>query len=191
MSPQQTAPVACPYCLCAVEADDAPFVCPGCRYRYHGECYEKLGGCAVDGCEKAVEVKKAAIPHTHWGATTKKCPICAETIPVEAIKCPFCAAEFNDQRPLTREDVIPKLEDPEIAETRRKAKWLLIFSLIGCTSPFALFFGGVWYRNNTEEISRAGSSTRAMVLISLLICALYLVFAGLGTLVFSLKSNPS
>jgi hypothetical protein len=162
-------------------------ICPGCRTLSHLACYEELGGCAVDGCPNAVAVKKAELPQTHWGATTKKCPMCAETIPVETLKCAFCNFAFADTRPVDRDELIPKAPDPVLMNIRSKAKWLLAFSVIGCTSPFALLFGGIWYRANSADIARAGSSTRAMVLISLLICVLYLVMLGAGALVFSLN----
>jgi len=184
--------IGCPFCQCAIGSDEPVFICPGsCHYSYHANCYELLGGCAIDGCDRSVEVKKAAIPHSHWGATRKTCPECAETIPVEALECPVCKAAFKESRPLTREDYIPKAEDPSLAEIRSRAKWLLAFSVIGCTSLFALMIGGIWYKNNSANIARAGSSTRAMVLISLLICVLYLVMLGGGALIFSLKHKPA
>jgi hypothetical protein len=196
MPSDQRTIAACPYCLCAIqpgatEPKDLPYACPGCQYRYHAGCYQELGGCAIDGCSRMVEVKKAVIPVTHWGATTKTCPMCAESIPVESLECPICRAVFTEARPLSREDFLPKFEDPLLAEIRSRSKWLLVFSLIGCTSPFALIFGGLWYRNNEAEIARAGSSTRALVLISLLICVLYVVMLGVGALAFSLKHDPS
>jgi hypothetical protein len=194
MSEAQRESARCPLCLCAVGLSDAPepeMICAECQSRCHVACYEELGGCAVDGCPNAVEVKKADLPQTHWGATTKTCPMCAETITVEALKCAFCNFEFADTRPVDREDLIPKAPDPVLIEIRKKAKWLLVFSIIGCTSPLALLFGGMWYRGNSAEIYRAGSSTRAMVLISLLICVVYLVMMGAGALVFSLKNQAS
>jgi hypothetical protein len=138
-----------------------------------------------------VEVKKAEIALTDWGKTEKVCPYCAEKIPVEKRECPFCRASFSDIRQISKEDVLPKTEDPAVVECRTRAKWLLAFSILGCTSPIALLVGGIWYRNNKETIARAGASTRATVLVSLGICALYLVMVGLGWLVFSVIHQPS
>jgi hypothetical protein len=136
-----------------------------------------------------VEVKKAEIALTEWGRTHKTCPFCAERIPVKERECPFCKASFADIRELSKEDVLPKTEDPVLQEYRSKAKWLLAFSILGCTSPLALLIGGIWYANNRSEIGRAGPSTRALVLVALGICTLYLLMLGLGTLVFSLKHH--
>ena len=74
---------------------------------------------------------------------------------------------------------------------RRSAKCLLFFSLIGVTSPFALLFGGIWYRQNARDVARAGPTTRTMVLFSLLNCVLYLVLLSAGALLFSLKGGSS
>jgi hypothetical protein len=157
----------------------------------HRECWDELGGCSVKGCPKQVEVKKAEIAVTDWGKTEKTCPFCAEQIPVEKRECPYCKASFSDIRPLTKEDVLPKVEEPELLECRSRAKWLLVFSILGCTSPLALLIGGIWYAQNKREIARAGASTRALVLVALGICVLYLVMLGLGTLVFSLRHHAS
>jgi hypothetical protein len=110
---------------------------------------------------------------------------------VEALECPFCKQVFKESRPLSRKDFLPKAEDPSLAGIRTRAKWLLAFSLIGLTSPFALIIGAIWYMNDSAEIIRAGHTTRALVLISLLICVLYLVLLGGGALVFSLRDTPS
>jgi len=133
-----------------------------------------------------VEIKKADIISTYWGEKEKVCPMCAEKIPVAALECPYCKATFQDMRPVSQEDLLPKAEDPALKTYRKSAKWLLVFSLIGCTSPFALLFGGIWYARHRREIQRAGSTTKALVLVSLGICVVYLVMAGVGSLVFSL-----
>jgi hypothetical protein len=166
-------------------------VCSGCGNTLHRECWDSLGGCSVKGCPKAVEVGKAEIVLTDWGKTDKTCPFCAEQIPVAARTCPFCNASFGDYRPMTKEDVLPRAEDQEIRATQSKAKLLLVFSLLGFTSPFALLIGGIWYSESKNAIARAGANTRALVLVALGICVLYVVMAVLGTLVFSLKPHPA
>jgi hypothetical protein len=144
----------------------------------------------VKGCSRQVEVKKAEIAVGDWGKTEKVCPFCAEQIPVEKLECPYCKASFGDIRPLTKEDVLPKGgADPEVQEYRSNAKWLLVFSILGCTSPFALLIGGIWYARNRRKIAGAGQSTKALVVVSFGICVLYLIMLGLGTLLFSLKHH--
>lgn len=179
---------ACPYCLCAIAPGDATVVCPACGFAHHRECWDTLGGCAVEGCSKMVEVKKAEMDSTYWGATEKVCPMCAEKIPVSALQCPSCKASFSDMRPVTREDVLGKGEDPEQKKFEKNAKLLLVFSVIGCTSPLALLLGWIWYSRNRAQIQR-DPKTRALVLVSLGICIAYLVMAAIGSLVFTV-SHP-
>src|ERR687884_1692702 len=97
----------CQICLHALEAEQHLHQCPSCKALYHEECWDELGGCAVYGCPRMVEVKKAEdLEETHWGATEKKCPICVETIPISATVCPFCNTIFKDKRPLKREELL-------------------------------------------------------------------------------------
>lgn len=134
-----------------------------------------------------VEVKKAEVASTYWGATEKVCPMCAEKIPVAAMQCPFCQATFTDMRPVSREDVLGKPPDPEAAKDQKRAKWLLVFSLIGFTSPIAFIVGLIWYSKSRKQIERAGSTTRALVLASLGICGAYFVMGIIGTLVYAVS----
>jgi len=177
---------ACPYCLCAIAPDDPMVVCPACSFTYHRECWNTLGGCAVEGCSKMVEVKKADITSTYWGATQKVCPLCAETIPVSALQCPCCQAIFSEMRPMSRDDVLHKADDPEAERDRKRAIWLLIFSVLGFTSPLALLIGWIWYARNRMQIQRT-PTTKAMVLASLGICIAYFVMAGVGTVIYSIS----
>lgn len=181
-SPQQST-LECPYCRLAITSE-ATNVCPGCGTSHHTRCWEELGGCAVDGCPNMVETKSPDATATYWGATKKKCPWCAEEIAVSETKCPKCNATFEDMRPVAVQEVLPQLPDPVIADYRRTAKWLLVFSLLVFTSPFALLFGGIWYRSNRAQIERADPTVRALALVSFGICVLYLVMGGLGTLAF-------
>lgn len=179
----------CQICLHPVEANQAIQFCPDCRTRYHQECWDELGGCGTYGCSRMVEIKKSEDETlTYWGATEKKCPICIEQIPVGALVCPFCKTRFKETRPLTREELLPQREDPALAGYRKRAVWLFIFSILGCTSPFALLFGGIWYRSHRDEIAQAGPTARALSLIGLGICVLYLVVMVLSSLVWGLKS---
>jgi len=182
----QQSVLQCPYCRLAIAQDELTEGCSGCGSLHHAECWNELGGCARDGCPKMVETKSPDIGGTYWGATVKACPYCAEKIPVVATVCPMCKAEFGDTRPVAKEDVLTELPDPIIADLRKTAKWILLFSLLFFTSPFALIFGSIWYRSNREEISRA-PTVRALALVSFGICVLYLVMGGLGTLVFYLR----
>jgi hypothetical protein len=96
-----------------------------------------------------VEIKKADEQISYWGATEKKCPICAETIPMVVLECPFCKATFDDVRPLTREDVL----------------------------------------GSSEEIRTAGQTVQALLWMSWVIAALYIVLVSLGAMLFLVHSS--
>jgi hypothetical protein len=133
-----------------------------------------------------VEVKKAELIATYWGATEKRCPFCAETIPVDAGECRWCKASFDDRKPLAREDVIPDAPDPRAGEWRGRAKWLLFFSLLGFAAPVTLLVAISWIRSDREEIDRAGGTARALIYSALGISLAYLAFLALGLLAFRL-----
>lgn len=178
----------CPYCRLLI-ASEAAVVCPRCGTPHHLECWKELGGCASEGCPGMIHTKGAEAPATYWGATEKRCPYCAEDIPVAETKCPKCGAEFAGMRPMDVDDVLPQLPDPTVQGCRKTAKWLLFFSVFAPTSPFALLIGAFWYRDNRADIERAGRDVRALALISFGISGLYLAMAMLGTLVFQLSPH--
>ncbi len=189
MAAQSQAVTVCQICLHPVFNGQEAAACDECKASYHQECWDELGGCATYGCSRMVEIKKADDPvAAWWGAREKKCPMCAETISVASLECPFCHASFDDIRPMSREDVFKPGETEEAKSYRRKAIWLLIFSAIGITSPAALLVGGIWYLARKREIAGAGTTVRAMVLISLAICVVYMVLLVAGYEVF--KLNP-
>jgi hypothetical protein len=136
-----------------------------------------------------VDVKKADEQISYWGATEKKCPICAETIPMAVLECPFCKATFDEVRPLTRTDIVGPSVDPATASYRRRAIWLLVFSVLGVSAPIALMVGALWYRLKKPEIRAAGQTVQALIWMSCMIAALYIVLVSLGAILFLVHSS--
>ena len=190
MSPELATPIICPYDRQPIAAADRVMVCPACKRAYHEECWKELGGCAVYGCVQMVEIKKSqsTLP-TFWGSSEKTCPVCAEKIPVADLECRYCKTVFNDVRPISRESVLPPPPNPRAKALRADAIRLLVFNLLGVTSPIALLLGSIWYRRNRQEIERAGSTVKALSLIGLAAGALYVVIIAVGLIVF-LLFNP-
>ena len=182
---------ACLICGWAIEPSQDVEVCPepACGLPYHRECWDYLGGCARYGCSRMVETKKAETVASFWGSSQKQCPLCAETIPVAALTCPFCNAQFQNIKPVSRDELIRKPEDPRLMGYRKTAIWMLILSLLGITSPLVLLFGGTWFYSNRVEIARAGSTTRALAIIALLVSAFYIVLIGGGLLSYTLVKS--
>jgi len=40
----------CPFCLWPLKADESQRECGDCQARYHEECWQENGGCAIFGC---------------------------------------------------------------------------------------------------------------------------------------------
>lgn len=178
--------VTCVYCLLIVEESDF-MTCPGCSAPHHQTCWEELNGCSVYGCSKMVETKKADEQVvTYWGVAEKKCPVCAEVIPVAALECQFCHTSFEDIRPMTRADLLKPDEEDWIKSYRKRAVWLVFFSAIGCTTPISFLIGIIWYLARRERLKLV-PATRGLVLIALGIGVVYAVVLPLGWLVFHLK----
>jgi len=174
----------CPSCMWAIREGELERSCPTCHVLHHDTCWILVGGCARYGCANMAEVEKPPEAPTHWGATEKKCPWCAEMIPLDAAVCPACGEKFASARPMSREDLLPSMTDPEVRDLRRRARWLLVFSVLGVTSPLALLMGVIWYTSNRVAIDRAGGEAKVLTLVALGICVLYLVMTALGLLVF-------
>jgi endogenous inhibitor of DNA gyrase (YacG/DUF329 family) len=181
----------CLICGHAIEQGQDIELCPdaACRSPYHRECWEYLGGCACYGCPRMVETKKAETAATFWGASQKQCPICAETISVADLTCPFCSTQFQDIKPVSREELIKKPDDPRLKEYRKTAMWMLILGLLGITSPLVLLFGGMWFYSHRTEVERIDRTTHGLAIIALLVSAFYIVVVGGGLMVYSLVKS--
>jgi len=178
--------ITCVYCLLIVDESDF-MMCPGCSAPHHQNCWEELNGCSVYGCSKMVETKKADDQVvTYWGVAEKKCPVCAELIPVSELDCKFCHTHFEDIRPMGRDDLLKPAEERWIKDYRRRAVWLIFFSAIGCTSPISFLVGLIWYLTKKQKLKLV-PATRGLVLIALGIDVVYAVVLPLGWLVFNLK----
>jgi hypothetical protein len=181
----------CLICGWAIEPGQDVEVCPepACGLPYHRECWDYLGGCARYGCPRMVETKKTEIVASFWGSSQKQCPLCAETISVAALTCPFCNAQFQDIKPVSRDELLRKPEDPLLKGYRKTAAWMLILGLLGFTSPLVLVFGGSWFYAHRAEIARAGPTTRALAIVALMVSAFYIVLVGGGLFIFSLAKS--
>ena len=188
MAAQVQPAAVCQICLHPIFENQETVACPDCQAQYHRECREELGGCATYGCAQMLEVKKADGPSNWWGTTEKRCPMCAETIPVSSLECPYCHTSFAETRPISKEELLPTDEDPSKRAYQRGATWLLLVSLAGVTSPLALLAGGAWYLARRNQIAQAGAMVRATVLISLAICLIWIVVLGGGYGLFKVSS---
>src|SRR5215813_14911158 len=102
-SPETAVAGLCAICQTAIAEEESATACPGCKARYHADCWTENGGCAVYGCEQVPPTKGRAgleIPVAYWGQETKPCPVCNVMIMAAALRCRSCGTIFQTARPL-------------------------------------------------------------------------------------------
>jgi hypothetical protein len=157
--PVPAAPVerpCCPICQSPLAPGEAAVDCPSCKSRYHEECWSYNGGCGAYGCEQAPPTERLTsleIPASHWGCEDKPCPSCGLAIMAAAVRCRHCGATFTSAAPeeaaaYHREQALRA----KLPGVRTTGIWLLAFSLIPCTAPFAAIIGLIWYFSHRQAI---------------------------------------
>ena len=161
----------CAICLSPIGEAEAKTVCPACTARYHTECWEENGGCAVYGCSQApaVESRRAIeIPPSYWGQENKNCPKCGREILAAARRCRHCGATFESVRPQDAREFQQQAELSErLPAVRRTVVWLFIFSVLTCLAPVGAVWGILWYPAHREEIRALPSLYGALCKIGL------------------------
>jgi len=170
----------CAICQTSILDGDTVKKCEGCNADFHEECWNENGGCATYGCEYVPQtVKDAEEQETYWGAETKKCPMCSETIAALANQCPYCKEEFDGIEPASREDVRNRLlgrRKTSRSSGSGTAVLVFILGLLGCTAPFNLLFGGIWYKRNRGKLKEASPAHNLLAIIGLAISVVYTIF---------------
>ncbi len=148
----------CIICQMAISPGERLKECDRCNSKFHQDCWKENGGCATYGCKNAPKVEKAPPPQpeqkSYWGATTKQCPMCGETIPVYATNCPHCHETFANATPITQSQI--RSEKDNNSKTDWKSSFIVIlifvFAVLAITAPLTLFFGGLWLRDNWRDV---------------------------------------
>jgi DNA-directed RNA polymerase subunit RPC12/RpoP len=161
----------CPICRWPLGPAEPTHACGECRTRYHRECWEENGGCAIYGCSRVPETRQrdaTEIPVSFWGQEEKQCPSCGATILAAARRCAKCGAEFKTARPESdREYRDRKSLEGRAAELRRKAIWLFVTCMIPFVALFASIVGYLWYAAHREEIKTTSSFHSGLCVIGL------------------------
>lgn len=161
----------CP--VCRSEAEGAQVECPDCHARHHQECWEYNGGCGKYGCPSAPEPQKLdemEVPLAYWGKTEKECPACRNMIQAAALRCRHCGMVFASARPQgAGEFHAQRALESDLPGLRRKAIFLLVFSILPCTTTIALIGGGFWYAANRKRLAALPAQQAALAKIGLVI----------------------
>ncbi len=146
----------CAICQSPLAPGEAAVDCPGCKARYHEECWTYNGGCGVYGCEQAPPTERLTsleIPASFWGREEKPCPNCGQMIMAAAVRCRHCGATFASAAPEGAADYRrQQVLRAKLPGVLTAGIWLLAFSLIPCTAPFAAVIGLIWYLNHRQAI---------------------------------------
>jgi hypothetical protein len=168
----------CPICQTSILPNENIMTCEGCKVKYHLECWKERGGCTTLGCKfNPYDIRTHNNPllqRTYWGAETKTCPMCGETIRIGEPKCSYCGEEFDTTAPLTPEEVKERfVKPPEKIKENKGAIIIFICGLLGITAPFNLLFGGLWYKENKEKLKRLSPMHNLLAIVGLSISGFY------------------
>ncbi len=165
-----TTHAVCPVCQCAIREGEAEAACPACGTRYHGECWEENGGCAVYGCSRVPPTEKLSeleIPPSYWGQANKPCPACGAEILAAAIRCRHCGTVFESARPETGHDLARRnSERKSVPAVKKQAVAIFLVCLCPCTALPGALVGLFWYRKNRDILRRMPAAWPALGVIS-------------------------
>lgn len=167
----------CAICQTLLADESDTRVCSECGTTFHLRCWEEIGGCGTQGCRNAPAFDKKLPPEeSHWGATTKQCPMCRETIKATDMICPYCHERFDTADPLTIDDIRAR------AQTNRQpvtgagpAVAIFICGLVGCTAPLNLIFGGAWFLKKRSWLREVAPTRHLLAVVGLALSALYIL----------------
>lgn len=158
-----------------MQPDETAASCPSCQARYHRDCWDENGGCAVYGCNQVAATEKRGsleIPVSYWGQEDKPCPACGHTILAAAVRCRYCGTTFESARPQGSDDFRQRLAQKQrLPVLQRTIIALFALSVLPCTAPLAAVGGGVWYLRHRADL-------RALPALYLGLCRLALLVAA-------------
>ena len=175
--------VLCPVCQTAVKPGDAAVRCDACSVPHHRECWTEVGGCGAYGCRNAptTATKEAAsTPASGWG-DTKLCPVCGETIKSVALKCRYCASEFDTVDPLTPDEYATRMTDGVRLKTvKQGAIGLFVVAIVVFfIAPLTFVASLVWTLWRHRDLQACGTTYLVLAWLSVGLSLIYsLVLAG-------------
>jgi len=173
----------CGICQTMISDEQRTKTCDYCGTTFHMGCWAAIGGCGTQGCDAAPEFKKQPpAEETHWGAATKTCPMCRETIRVSETRCPYCKESFGTAAPLTTEDLRSRAAPVQPVSGTGPAIAIFVLGLLGCPAPLNLIIGGAWYLRNRARLREVAPTRNLLAIVGLAASAVYTLIM-LGALV--------
>jgi hypothetical protein len=154
-----------------------------CGAVFHLDCWNEIGGCGTQSCAGSPVIEKKPPPvESHWGATTKVCPMCRETINISETQCPYCKESFGTAAPLTTEDLRSRAAPAQPVSGTGPAVTIFVLGLLGFPAPLNLIIGGAWYLRNRARLREVAPTRNLLAVVGLAASAVYTLIM-LGALV--------
>ena len=180
----------CAICMSSIDPGEASAQCPECRARYHAECWEENGGCAVYGCSRVPKtegLKALEMPPAFWGREDKDCPLCGAKIMALAVRCRHCGGEIA-ARPESKEAFEQRTARRQRAPSlRRFARLFMVLSLLPVLSLLTLSVGALYYRRKRDEIRRQPASLEGLFRIAFTTAAAQCAILAFGLAAWWIK----
>jgi hypothetical protein len=173
----------CLICKSPIQQAEPAKTCEKCLNVFHQECWDDNGGCGTPGCSELPKTeRKGGEPwvQSYWGATSKTCPACKETISVGLLACPYCQQSFDSECPVTTDELKGRLtgswahEEPRPPQIRG-AVMIFVAGILGFLAPVNIIWGTLWYRRNGKALKAASAAHNLLALIGLALSGLYLI----------------
>jgi hypothetical protein len=149
-----------------IHENETAVVCDKCKTEYHEDCWKENGGCAIYGCENSPKVMKDS--HEQKDFTERICPACKEKISQFDSRCPIC------RTPIGTGDVIGSAQEPPLFGSYKAGIYIFVLCLLGCTAPFALIYGAIWYSQNKEGLKQSNPTLHTLIPVGFAVAVFYL-----------------
>lgn len=180
----------CAICMSSIDPGEASATCPACHARYHVECWEENGGCAVYGCAEVPKTEGLTaleVPPAFWGREDKDCPLCGAKIMALAVRCRHCGGQVA-ARPESKEAFEQRAGRRQRAPSlRRFARLFMALSLLPVLSLLTLSVGALYYRRKRDEIRRQPASLDGLFRIALTTAAAQCAILAFGLVAWWIK----
>lgn len=183
----------CLICRSPIRPEEQSKTCVACLNVFHQECWDENGGCGTPGCSQLPKTERTgdeAWTQSYWGAVSKTCPACRETISVGLLVCPYCQQSFDTEDPVTTDELRDRLTGASTGEEKRTpqlrgAVLVFVAGILGFLAPVNILWGSIWYVKNRKVLKEASAAHNLVALVGLAFSGLYLILALIGLVLWS------
>ena len=160
------------------------------RLRFGHDLHDSLGqilggiSCLAQVLRRRLQTLE--MPVSYWGKEDKACPRCSRVIKAAAVRCRFCGAEFETQRPQESHEYAQQQSlTGKVATARKLTIGLLIMSLLTCLAPVAAIIGAAYWATNRTVINAMPGLHAALFKIATFVAVGHTILAILVSVALS------